>query len=55
MLLQKNFFGFANTPKIYGGLNISSIKFSLVTPKTAKSAKKFPFEIFKLYGIYRQL
>ena len=26
----------------YGGLNISRLKFSLITPKTAKSAKIFP-------------
>ena len=39
--------------RLYGGLNISSITFTLVTPKTAKPAKNFSFEIFKLYGIYR--
>ena len=35
---------------IYGGLNISRLKFSLITPKTVKSAKIFPLEIFRLYG-----
>ena len=55
--VAKNNFFFADLqtlPKcirLYGGLNISRVKFSLVTPKTVKSAKKFSLEIFRLYGI----
>ena len=30
-----------------GGLNTARIKFSLVTPKTAKSAKTSPLKIFR--------
>ena len=40
--------------RLYGGLNISRIKFLLVTPKTAKSAKISPFKIFRLYGSLTQ-
>ena len=36
--------------RLYGGLNISRLKFLLMTPKTVKSAKKFPLEIFRLYS-----
>ena len=28
--------------RLYGGLNISRLKFTLITPKTTKSAKSFP-------------
>ena len=38
------------TEVMYGGLNISRIKFSLITPKTVKSAKLFFLEIFRLCG-----
>ena len=55
MLLKIFFFADLQTlPKcvrLYGGLNISRIKFSLITPKTTKSAKISPLKIFRLYGI----
>ena len=52
---KNNFFADLQTlPKcirLYGGLNISRIKFSLITPKTTKSAKISPLEIFRLCGM----
>ena len=56
MLLKIIFFADLQTlPKCIrlqynGGLNISRLNVSLITPKTAKSAKIFPHEIFRLYG-----
>ena len=37
--------------RLYGSLNISRIKFLLMTPKTTKSVKIFPLEIFRLYTV----
>ena len=54
MLLKIKFFADLQTlPKyirLYGGLNISRLRFLLITPKTAKSAKIFHLKIFRLYG-----
>ena len=54
MLLKIIFFAdlqtFPKCIRLYGGLNISRLKFSLIIPKTAKSAKIYTLEIFKLYG-----
>ena len=36
--------------RLYEGLNISRLKFSLISPKTTKSVKIFSLEIFRLYG-----
>ena len=57
MLLNFFFADLQTLPKcirLYGGLNISRIKFLLITPKTAKSTKNFPLEIFRLYGTVLQ-
>ena len=56
MLLKTIFFVDLQTiPKcirLYRGLNISRMKFSLITPKTAKSTKFSPLEMFRLYGMW---
>ena len=40
---------------IYGSLNISRIKLSLITPKTTKSVKNFPLKILRLYTVCNDL
>ena len=37
--------------RVYGSLNISRLKFLLITLKTAKPAEIFSLEIFRLYGM----
>ena len=52
MCIVKKFFvdsqTIPNCIRLYGGLNISRIKFLLLTFKTTKSVKNFSLEIFRL-------
>ena len=51
MLLKIIFMDLQTLPKcirLFGGLNISRVKFLLITSKTMKSGKIFPLEIFRL-------